>query len=721
MLYKTLQSQLNYYSECLQLNNVDINDKLNSNYTMRRILLLTLSVLSFALQPIYAQKKNEGTCEYRYHKALEMLKEDGDPVEARKLLVDNIKENPKHIDSYMLIVAIDRNEEDYASALHVLNDVEKVNYKGSGVPESKVLWWRASVYGDMDEYQTAVTIMEEALKKGRKQDKENLEEMLEAMAQFYYEDKCYDSSDKIYHELLKMDDSALLPRVGIARNLNAREQYDQALALLDECLKYDKDYAEIYRFRMQAYEGKKEYKKMIDDMITLFEKSDNANHLSNKRFMMDKKYAFAVIKQKIASEKDNALWRYVMASLYRKCHMYSEALPLLGGLMDEYGIDEDILEERAECYEEMGFTDLALADVNKAIEVGKESNRPYYYAMRGSINRHAGNYQECIADIEKYIERYPTDAYGYYVRGWCKELSGNRAGAYEDYNEGIAVDEDYPYIFLMRGTLFLEDGDIETANLDFERVVAKDTVVKSGSCRHYALNFLGRPEEALEWMEKLIELDVDDPGMWYDKSCLLARMGKCDESVSALKVSLEKGYRSFPHIEHDNDMDPIRERDDFKALITEYKKVLQEEMSNVGVNLPSEDDAVVCEVDMKKTYGGTYEVACSVNGLPLKMIFDTGAADVTISAVEASFMLKNGYLSDSDVKGKRNYMTASGDIHEGTVLRLKEVKLGDAILKNVEASVVHSQKAPLLLGQSVLEKFGTITIDNVNSKLLIRQ
>ena len=83
-------------------------------------------------------------------------------------------------------------------------------------------------------------------------------------------------------------------------------------------------------------------------------------------------------------------------------------------------------------------------------------------------------------------------------------------------------------------------------------------------------------------------------------------------------------------------------------------------------------------------------------------------------------MVKNGSLSDSDVKGKTHYRTASGDIHEGTILKLKEVKLGDAVLKNIEASVVHSQKAPLLLGQSVLEKFGTITIDNVNSRLLIK-
>ena len=122
-----------------------------------------------------------------------------------------------------------------------------------------------------------------------------------------------------------------------------------------------------------------------------------------------------------------------------------------------------------------------------------------------------------------------------------------------------------------------------------------------------------------------------------------------------------------------------------------------------------------------RMYSGTYEIPCSVNGLSLKMVFDTGASDVTISAVEANFMLKNGYLSEDDVKGKNRYMTASGDIHEGTILRLKEVQLGDTVLKNIEASVVHNQKAPLLLGQSVLEKFGTITIDNVNSKLLIKR
>jgi clan AA aspartic protease (TIGR02281 family) len=233
---------------------------------------------------------------------------------------------------------------------------------------------------------------------------------------------------------------------------------------------------------------------------------------------------------------------------------------------------------------------------------------------------------------------------------------------------------------------------------------------------------LGKDDEAKDWMDKLITEDPEDSGNYYDQACLYSRMGKLNEAVDALRRAFEKGYRRFPHIENDDDLDPIRELPVFIDLMNEYI-AKHEAFLDKYMNEYSDENAEeqISEVEMKKMYSGTYEIPCQVNGLPLKMVFDTGASDVTISAVEANFMLKNGYLSDDDIKGKSQYMTASGDIHEGTVLRLKEVRLGDTILKNIEASVVHSQKAPLLLGQSVLEKFGTITIDNVNSKLLIKR
>ena len=688
---------------------------------MRRNLLLTLSVLCLALQPMSAQKKNEGTGEYKYRKAVEILDERGDPKEARKLLNENIKEFPKFIPSYLALAGMDRRDENYGAALKTIERAMENNHKGSDITESNLLWWKASIYDDMGELNKALSTMLQAVKLARKQDKGKLMDMLETLAQIHYDLKQYDESDKVYKEMRSMDETKQLPMIGLARNLIEREKFDEALALLEDCKKYDADYPEIYRFQMKVYGGKKEYKKMIDAMVTLYEKSDDYDFLDVDVFKKDKKYSTAVIRQKIATEKENLAWKVILSEYYKACHKYAEAVSILSELVSEYGNEPELLKPRSDCYLGMGMIEEALADMSKCIELSQGNASAYYQGMRAHIYRCAGQYAEAINDLNVFVDKYPTRAYGYYARGWCKELSGDDSAALGDYNDGIAVDEDYPYIYLMRGEIYLKRGMTEDANKDFEQIIQKDTIVEDGTCRHYALHFLGRDEEALEWMDKLIESDVDDPGHWYDKSCLLARMGRLDESVAALQTSFEKGYIKFAHIEHDDDMDPIRDREDFKALVKKYKEELEKEMRSSNLIRDEDVATVVTEVGMKKMYGGTYEVACSVNGLPLKMIFDTGAADVTISSVEASFMLKNGYLSDSDVKGKKNYMTASGDIHEGTVLRLKELKLGDAILKNVEASVVHSQKAPLLLGQSVLEKFGTITIDNVNSKLLIKQ
>ncbi|MBQ4306074.1 MAG: TIGR02281 family clan AA aspartic protease, partial [Bacteroidales bacterium] len=241
-----------------------------------------------------------------------------------------------------------------------------------------------------------------------------------------------------------------------------------------------------------------------------------------------------------------------------------------------------------------------------------------------------------------------------------------------------------------------------------------------GSCRQYALHFLGRDKEAEEWMDRIIASDPENDGNYYDRACLFARMGRLEESIGALRVAFEKGYRSFGHINNDDDMDPIRELPEFKTLVNEYKTMHEAYLKEQELSAEEDKEAIVTEIEMTRKPGGTFEIPCDINGLPLQMIFDTGASDITISSVEANFMLKNGYLSERDVKGKRYYQVANGQLSEGTVITLREVKVGDAVLRNVDASVVNSQKAPLLLGQSAMERFGTITIDNINNKLLIK-
>lgn len=124
-------------------------------------------------------------------------------------------------------------------------------------------------------------------------------------------------------------------------------------------------------------------------------------------------------------------------------------------------------------------------------------------------------------------------------------------------------------------------------------------------------------------------------------------------------------------------------------------------------------------VRMRKMSSNTYLVSCKVNGLPLDFIFDTGASSVTLSRKQAQFMLKNGYLSKSDIVGASTYQTASGDISTGMVIRLKKIEISGLVLNNVEATIINSDSAPLLLGQSALSRLGKIQIDYRNSTLTI--
>lgn len=124
-------------------------------------------------------------------------------------------------------------------------------------------------------------------------------------------------------------------------------------------------------------------------------------------------------------------------------------------------------------------------------------------------------------------------------------------------------------------------------------------------------------------------------------------------------------------------------------------------------------------VRMRKMSGNTYLISCKVNGLPLDFIFDTGASSVTLSRKQAQFMLRNGYLSTSDIIGSSSYQTASGDIKTGMIVKLKKIEINGLILNNVEAAIINSDSAPLLLGQSALSKLGKIQIDYKNSTLTI--
>lgn len=685
---------------------------------MKRFLTLIAVFLLAALgSNVFAQKNS--TDDYNLRKAYEVLKENNDRDEALKLLGKQLELTPDNVEALMLRMRIYRQLDEPGKALADINHAIKVNKpKVTEIENSTLYWWKGYVYQDLRDKERAAATLKTAYQLAQKDNTEYVSVIAFDYAQALYALDDLDGADVVYRKMLADDESDAGAMVGLARNMMDRGQYDEAEKQLLAAIKMREDYPASYRILLQVYDKKGETNSAIDAAIEYVDKdSDPSWRLLINAGKKNLNYAVANMRAKMKSSDKPIYWRALIAELYYLAGKYELALKENIKLEEEAGKDDRLYSRKAECYRYLGMHEAAIAELDQILAKEGDWNA---YCERGICYRLLGKFDQAIADFTAAIEEDPRFAFPYYSRGWCHELTGRDDLALEDYNLGIDIDPDYPYIFLERGLVLKKMGRIDEARADFETAVAKDTVATDGSSTHYALHELGRDDEALAWMQKIIDEDPSDAGNWYDYACLYGRMNRIDDAMNALEKAFELGYRNFGHLEYDYDMDILRDLPRYQELVAKYKAIHDEFLQKSDIPVSENAGQTISEIAFTRHTGGTFEVPCQINGLPLQMIFDTGASDVTISSVEANFMLKNRYLSDKDIKGKRYYQVATGELSAGAVITLREVMIGDVLLKNVEASVVGGQRAPLLFGQSAMERFGTITIDNEQNKLIIK-
>lgn len=125
------------------------------------------------------------------------------------------------------------------------------------------------------------------------------------------------------------------------------------------------------------------------------------------------------------------------------------------------------------------------------------------------------------------------------------------------------------------------------------------------------------------------------------------------------------------------------------------------------------------DIKLKKQ-NGIYEVPVELNGvLKIDFIFDSGASDVSISPDIALTLIKTGTIVEGDWLPGAYYSFADGSSAKSRRFTLKSVKIGDKIVYDVVCSISNSLDAPMLLGQSVLSKFGKYSFDYKTEKLEI--
>lgn len=118
---------------------------------------------------------------------------------------------------------------------------------------------------------------------------------------------------------------------------------------------------------------------------------------------------------------------------------------------------------------------------------------------------------------------------------------------------------------------------------------------------------------------------------------------------------------------------------------------------------------------------GVFKVDVTINGVPVdNMIFDTGAGEISISPTFLLASIENGDLDETDILDGMSYINASGDVNFSARVNLREIKVGNKTIYNVEASICETCEGLgiNLFGLNAISKLGeSIELDLLNGEL----
>jgi tetratricopeptide (TPR) repeat protein len=489
-----------------------------------------------------------------------------------KCTTDQLKDIPKDVNALAIRARAFVAQNDYAEALADINAGIKYWNKKCSISLGVLYCMRGFIYENMAQETSALNDYNTAIKK----DKKNVV-CYASRAKFYYRRKMYADAVDDFRKARDIDTNNVEYAIEEARCLLQLKNIKDAAIILDKVNKYEPMNAEAKRLRAGIFFYTEDYKSFVDMYIAYLTLEHGDLDMLLSAATKQYSYVLKSITEKIKTENDEGryYWLGIRARVYQVKEQYQEALTDLNSMesLSKDTVSSFVLFHSAECYYALYEYTKATELYTRLIEISSDDeDAGKFRYRRAQCYADLGKHQQALNDfswiIENDIDLAPS---AYYGRGLTKEVIKDFDGALEDYNKGIILDENDKDLRMVRGRLsLLQKHDTIRANLDFDYILAHDTVPQ-GSVRHFALLYTGKTNEAISWMNKVLE---EDPSVWnyYDAACLYARMDIKREAVKYLKEALELGYRNFVHIEEDSDLDPIRDTQEFKDLFDKYNK-----------------------------------------------------------------------------------------------------------------------------------------------------
>lgn len=220
---------------------------------------------------------------------------------------------------------------------------------------------------------------------------------------------------------------------------------------------------------------------------------------------------------------------------------YSEAIKAYTRAIEFEPKDSRVFFNRAETYYTLGFTDLALKDFSTAIEVNPQQSAFYFY--RGSVHFERGEYQETVADMERYLQMvqaalvekgvYATYGAAQYFLGNYKQAEENFRAAAILYGKTRAQQSE------AMGGLYLQVWDIGRALKYYDEAIALDSTNATFYSQRSATKYVGADDDgALADISRAIELGDHKADAYRWRGRLLSQKGSYELALKDVEQSI---------------------------------------------------------------------------------------------------------------------------------------------------------------------------------------
>ncbi len=187
----------------------------------------------------------------------------------------------------------------------------------------------------------------------------------------------------------------------------------------------------------------------------------------------------------------------------------------------------------------------ALVDIQAALELADDDEKPGLYELQGLAQATLNRYDDAEASFTKTVEAVPNAASPYFYRARVRLLKGDAKGSLDDTNKTLTLIPPQPEILLLRAAAQQQLGNQDDALKDVEAALKlAPNMPEAVRARAMLLAGSGKLEEAIGDLEKLQEGETQNVQTLLQLGMLYYTNGNVQQAIDTFSNVIKQSPKS---------------------------------------------------------------------------------------------------------------------------------------------------------------------------------